>query len=368
MLCQGFVVPPASQVPALLTPAFPATEYVASVSATEPSQDWQLGVGSPPWGRDGVQAGGIWIFWCWLASVFQLWLLGVFFSSSTNALLIMKAGGKGLQQCWFWWDGRCMLLIEVGSSVKKLLVPGCAFTTNGTVLVLHIWLFCPFCCRCAWLGALPWALLCASSFFVMLRITGQKGAALVRGSWWGLRENDCALVGVGDCEIPGYVSYSWFALKWLRKLLSATHSSKVSEEHLAGWSYCTETLLFPHLLSLIWPFWYRFVCKPLREAFSLFLPAACKALKWAFFPDVSPGAAPSAGDCVIFTFSQPGTGALHSTTVLFYCAGKVLSEGIAAHTTLGPWKRFQGDGNYDFITVLFSMAVIKNLHGSAENY
>lgn len=183
--------------------------------------------------------------------------------------------------------------------------------------------------------------LCASSFFVMLRITGQKGAALVRGSWWGLRENDCALVGIGDCEIPGYVLYSWFALKWLRKLLSATHSSKVSEEHLAGWSYCTETLLFPHLLSLIWPFWYRFVCKPLREAFSLFLPAACKALKWAFFPDVSPGAAPSAGGCVIFTFSQPGTGALHSTTVLFYCAGEVLSEGIAAHTTLGPGKDFK---------------------------
>lgn len=71
---------------------------------------------------------------------------------------------------------------------------------------------------------------------------------------------------------------------------------------------------------------------------------------------------------MIFTFSQPGTGALHSTTVLFYCAGEVLSEGIAAHTTLGPWKRFQGDGNYDFITVLFSVAVIKNLHGSAENY
>lgn len=39
VLCQGFVVPLASQVPALLTPAFPATEYVVSVSATEPSQD-----------------------------------------------------------------------------------------------------------------------------------------------------------------------------------------------------------------------------------------------------------------------------------------------------------------------------------------
>lgn len=115
VLCQGFVTPPASQVPALLTPAFPATGHVASVSATEPSQDWQLGLGSPPWKRDGVQAVGIWIFWCWLAGVFQLWLLGVFFSSSTNALLIMKAGGKGLQQCWFWWDGWCMLLIEAGS-------------------------------------------------------------------------------------------------------------------------------------------------------------------------------------------------------------------------------------------------------------
>lgn len=39
-----------------------------------------------------------------------------------------------------------------------------------------------------------------------------------------------------------------------------------------------------------------------------------------------------------FTFSQPGRGALHRTTVLFYCAGKVLSEGTAAHTTQGPGK------------------------------
>lgn len=39
--------------------------------------------------------------------IFLLWLLGVFFSSSTKALLILKAGGKGLQQCWCWMDDAC---------------------------------------------------------------------------------------------------------------------------------------------------------------------------------------------------------------------------------------------------------------------
>lgn len=104
-------------------------------------------------------------------------------------------------------------------------------------------------------------------------LQGRKELLLCKswGGCWGLRGNDCALVGIGT-EIPGYVLYSWFALKWLWKLLPATHSSKVSEEHLAGWSYCTETLLFPPLLSLICPFWYCFECKPLREAFTLFLP------------------------------------------------------------------------------------------------
>lgn len=152
-------------------------------------------------------------------------------------------------------------------------MPGCVCGTHGAVLVLHIWLLCPFCCPGAQLGALPWAPLYSSSFFVMLRIAGQEGAALVQElrRLLRLRGNDCALVGIGT-EIPGYVSYSWFALKWLWKLLPATHSSRVSEEHLAGWSYCTETLLFPPLLSLICPFWYCFECKPLREAFTLFLP------------------------------------------------------------------------------------------------
>lgn len=47
--------------------------------------------------------------------------------------------------------------------------------------------------------------------------------------------------------------------------------------------------------------------------------------------------------------------ALHRTTILFYCAGKVLSEGTAAHTTPGPWKRFQGDGNHVFVTLSCSL-------------
>lgn len=68
-----------------------------------------------------------------------------------------------------------------------------------------------------------------------------------------------------------------------------------------------------------------------------------------------PGAAPSARDCVTSTFSQPGTGALHRTTILFYCAGKVLSEGTAAHTTPGPWKRFQGGGNHVFVPLSCSL-------------
>lgn len=47
--------------------------------------------------------------------------------------------------------------------------------------------------------------------------------------------------------------------------------------------------------------------------------------------------------------------ALHRTTILFYCAGKVLSEGTAAHTAPGPWKRFQGDGNHIFVTLSCSL-------------
>lgn len=54
-------------------------------------------------------------------------------------------------------------------------------------------------------------------------------------------------------------------------------------------------------------------------------------------------------------FSQPGPGSLHRTTVLFYCAGQVLSEGTAAHPTPGSWKRFQGDGNHVFVTLSCSL-------------
>lgn len=39
VLCQRFVTPPGSQVPALFTPAFPAPGHMGSMSATEPSQD-----------------------------------------------------------------------------------------------------------------------------------------------------------------------------------------------------------------------------------------------------------------------------------------------------------------------------------------
>lgn len=56
-----------------------------------------------------------------------------------------------------------------------------------------------------------------------------------------------------------------------------------------------------------------------------------------------------------FTFSQAGMAAVHRTTVLFQCAGKVLSEGTAAHTTPGLWKRFQGDGNHVFVTLSYSV-------------
>lgn len=33
----------------------------------------------------------------------------------------------------------------------------------------------------------------------------------------------------------------------------------------------------------------------------------------------------------------------------------MLSEGTPAHTTLGPWKRFQGDGNHVFVTLSCSL-------------
>lgn len=92
-----------------------------------------------------------------------------------------KLVGRVFQQCWSWQDRWYLLFIELGSEVEKSLVPGCDCTTPGAVLVLHIWLFCLFCCWCAQLGALPWAPLCYSSSFMMLRISGQEGAALVQG-------------------------------------------------------------------------------------------------------------------------------------------------------------------------------------------
>lgn len=214
VLWQGFVTPPASQVPALLTAAFPAPGDVGSVSATEPSQDWQLGVGSPPWRRDGVQAGGIWILCCWLASIVQLWWLGVFFSSSTNALLIMKAGGKGLSAMLFLL-GQMMPLVHLSWIIDKKVTGAWLWLhhTWSSLGAAHLTLL-PFLLPLCSAGALPWAPLCSSFFFVMLRIAGQE-LLLCKGwgGWWGLRGNDCALVGIGNCEIPGYVLYSWFALK-----------------------------------------------------------------------------------------------------------------------------------------------------------
>lgn len=142
-----------------------------------------------------------------------------------------------------------MSLAEVGSlsKVRKSLMSDCTWTRCGPVTVLQIKTFLPlFCCQCAQVGALPWAPSASCSSSWCWGAQGRTELFSCRG-WGGcqdLRKN-CALVAIGEHEIPGYVLYSWFALKWLLKLLSATRFSKISEEHLTGWSYCTETLLFP---------------------------------------------------------------------------------------------------------------------------
>lgn len=149
--------------------------------------------------------------------------------------------------------GRCTSLIEVGSldKVIKSLVPGCTCTTTrGPVMVLQIRLLC-FCFAASVLGWVP-SPEPLSAPRPSSQCWGARGrrrscpcarAEEAPGAWW-LCVWLCPC-GNREREIPGYVLYSWFALKWLLKLLSAARFSKISEEHLAGWSYCTETLLFP---------------------------------------------------------------------------------------------------------------------------
>jgi len=69
VLCQGFVTPPASEVPAILTPAFPAASV--RLPQSPPGTDsWERAASHCR--RDGARTAVIRIFWCQLAGVFQL--------------------------------------------------------------------------------------------------------------------------------------------------------------------------------------------------------------------------------------------------------------------------------------------------------